>query len=427
MLTSDTPRVELESIKDVQSRLADPEATWHNVVLQGVDLASVDSQLAQRQLSGCVFLGCSLGPAVAQAATDCVVFPRMQDLAFDPYRSALYRADDLLNGFRPADPKASYERTMDWQTFVSYMDANSLKPKSPVSVETTLVRRIHDNSMSDALEELLHPAGDGLPSGRRGVVGIMGGHDLPRQEKSTEKDLPGEPIGKEDWEGRSNDSAYTKIALLSWKLTRSKFLLVTGGGPGAMEAANLGCYFATRSVPELRTAIRTLEVAFPGLKKGESGEWLKPAIEILQSYPLTEADRHACASVGIPTWFYGHEPPNVFATHIAKYFENSIREEGLLAIATHGVIYAEGNGGTVQEIFQDACQNYYKTYGNPAPMVLFGVDYWDPPAMPVYAADKRKKVFPLLNKLAGEKGFTHRLLVTDSIRQTVSFLSDFRP
>ena len=98
-----------------------------------------------------------------------------------------------------------------------------------------------------------------------------------------------------------------------------------------------------------------------------------------------------------------------------------------LAIATHGVIFAEGNAGTVQEIFQDACQNYYGTYGTAAPMILFGQDYWDPAAMPVYANDKRKKAFPLVRKLAEEKGFTHRLIVTDSLREIVRTVTAFKP
>ena len=32
-------------------------------------------------------------------------------------------------------------------------------------------------------------------------------------------------------------------------------------------------------------------------------------------------------SLGIPTWFYGHEPPNVFCDGIGKYFSNAIRED----------------------------------------------------------------------------------------------------
>ena len=47
-------------------------------------------------------------------------------------------------------------------------------------------------------------------------------------------------------------------------------------------------------------------------------------------------------SLGIPTWFYGHEPPNVFCDVIAKYFSNAIREEGLLARSTAGIVVLDG-------------------------------------------------------------------------------------
>jgi predicted Rossmann-fold nucleotide-binding protein len=77
-------------------------------------------------------------------------------------------------------------------------------------------------------------------------------------------------------------------------------------------------------------------------------------------------------SLAVPTWFYGHEPSNLFSTAIAKYFDNSIREEGLLAIAQAGVIFAPGSAGTMQEIFQDLTQNHYATYGTRSPMVFLG-------------------------------------------------------
>lgn len=82
-------------------------------------------------------------------------------------------------------------------------------------------------------------------------------------------------------------------------------------------------------------------------------------------------------SIAIPTWLYGHEPPTPLATSFAKYFENSIREDGLLAVAHHGVLYARGSAGTIQEIFQDAAQNYYKSVNYFSPMVFldFG-EYW---------------------------------------------------
>ena len=51
-------------------------------------------------------------------------------------------------------------------------------------------------------------------------------------------------------------------------------------------------------------------------------------------------------SLAVPTWFYGHEPSNLFASHIAKYFSNSIREDTLLAVALYGIVFAPGSAGT---------------------------------------------------------------------------------
>jgi hypothetical protein len=79
-------------------------------------------------------------------------------------------------------------------------------------------------------------------------------------------------------------------------------------------------------------------------------------------------------SVGIPTWYYGNEPPNLFASHTGKYFFNSVREDGLVSIASGGIVFGPGNAGTVQEIFQDAPLNYYReVHARPAPWF-----YWVP-------------------------------------------------
>ena len=50
-----------------------------------------------------------------------------------------------------------------------------------------------------------------------------------------------------------------------------------------------------------------------------------------------DATRWAC-----PTWFYGHEPPNVFADHVAKYFRNAIREDVLLQVCDAGIVFLPG-------------------------------------------------------------------------------------
>jgi predicted Rossmann-fold nucleotide-binding protein len=213
---------------------------------------------------------------------------------------------------------------------------------------------------------------------------------------------------------------YRQVAGLARTLARDGFLLVSGGGPGLMEATNLGAYLADHDDDALDVALAILSSA----PTWRDVEWLATAFRVRERYPPTHPARFP--SIGVPTWFYGHEPPNPFATHIAKYFENSVREEGLLAIATHGVVFAPGNAGTVQEIFQDACQNYYRTHtGYASPMVLLGVDYWNPP--PGGADGRAKPLLPLLRQLAREKGFEHLLLCTDSVDEIAAFLRVFRP
>jgi hypothetical protein len=83
----------------------------------------------------------------------------------------------------------------------------------------------------------------------------------------------------------------------------------------------------------------------------------------------------------------------------------------------------------VQEIFQDACQNYYRTYfKTKSPMVLFGTDYWNPRApLPEGEVDRRKPVYPLVETLAKEKGFADYLLLTDDLTQVRPFLEAHPP
>lgn len=102
--------------------------------------------------------------------------------------------------------------------------------------------------------------------------------------------------------------------------------------------------------------------------------WQAPAFAVTQRWP----ERSEATSIGVPTWLYGHEPPTPLASAHAKYFENSIREDGLLAIAKAGVIFAEGSAGTLQEVFQDAAQNYYSSVdGTRSPMVFLDLDeFW---------------------------------------------------
>jgi len=140
--------------------------------------------------------------------------------------------------------------------------------------------------------------------------------------------------------------------------------------------------------------------------------WLKTAFEVLQKNPTSKY-----LSLGIPTWLYGHEPPTPFATHIAKYFANSVREEGLLAIAKGGVIYTPGSAGTMQEIFQDIAQNHYESYSFASPMVFLNKTYWS----------YDRPIYPLLEllKLRGDLDNLD-LGIYNSVSDVIKHIQSFR-
>ncbi|MGZ0876791.1 hypothetical protein ACWZQY_012590 [Priestia megaterium] len=110
--------------------------------------------------------------------------------------------------------------------------------------------------------------------------------------------------------------------------------------------------------------------------------WMLPAWEIAQELnndQLPPLNR----SLAVPTWHYGHEPFTPFATHVAKYFLNSTREDVLLALASCGIVYSEGRGGTIQEVFQDAAQVYYRGEDDPPTSMLFlDSKFWTMPEAP---------------------------------------------
>ena len=131
--------------------------------------------------------------------------------------------------------------------------------------------------------------------------------------------------------------------------------------PARWRPPTSGAWLAPASDDALDTALRLLAVA---TDFEESEAYLTAGRSVRDAFP------DGAASLAVPTWFYGHEPTNQFATHIAKYFANSIREDGLLALATRGVVFAPGSAGTVQEVFQDATQNHYRLFSALSPMVL---------------------------------------------------------
>lgn len=204
-----------------------------------------------------------------------------------------------------------------------------------------------------------------------------------------------------------NDMSYKKVTLLSKWITESGYLVVSGGGPGIMEAANLGAFLAGRSDNTVTDAIDSMSDAPTFVDP----KFTDLAIEVFQSY---KSDK---PSLAIPTWFYGHEPSNVFSAAIAKYFSNSIREDTLLAICIHGVIFAPGSAGTTQEIFMDAAQNHYGTYNFYSPMVFLDSDHYEYETM----------IYPLLRRMARGQAYEKLLFLSDDPQAILDFLINHPP
>ena len=68
-----------------------------------------------------------------------------------------------------------------------------------------------------------------------------------------------------------------------------------------------------------------------------------------------------------------------FATHYGKYFQSSIREEALISNSRAGIIYGQGGGGTLREVFQDVELNFYaKAPKDFTPMIFFSRSgFWE--------------------------------------------------
>jgi predicted Rossmann-fold nucleotide-binding protein len=321
------------------ARFLESASSLADVVVSNLDLRPHAPALRALDVRDGVLLGCVLEPedladAVLRGA---LVFPRLRGLPYEPWRNTLYTPEELFSGFDPADP-CTYCDSLDARVYAHFR-ATGGADEAPML--EAFARRLHDHGVSEALENLL--------AKHERVVAFMGGHAM-----------------------RRDDPTYLAVARMAATLAAEGVVVATGGGPGAMEAANLGARFANADDAELVSAVRMLAEA-PLYK---DREWLAAAFLVRATFSRILASSPT-PTLGVPTFFYGHEPPNAFATVHAKYFANSIREEGLVSLATHGIVFAPGSAGTVQEIFQDACQNHYGTVrGLVSPMALFGVRYW---------------------------------------------------
>ncbi len=343
---------------------------------QGLDLRGHEDALrSRRNLQGLIVLGGTLSASLEQHLRrhGAVIFPSDPNVPVRSYRGTLYTPDELYAGMAAG----GYASTVDARAY-SWAEDASIRHDAYVSV----LRAIHDDAMKDALNACL--------SDQR-VVGVMGGHALLR-----------------------GTAGFAQAAQLGHRLALSGLSVVTGGGPGAMEAANLGAW----ATDEAQLAAALDAVATVPTFAESIDAWAQVALDICE-----ESQHHDPAevtdvartprSVGIPTWHFGHEPPNVFAQRIAKFFSNAVREDALLEYSSAGLVVLPGAAGTVQEIFQMVTRLYYESVETPRPLILVGRDYWS----------NDVPVWPLLQRLGRGRTLGTQISLVEGTADALSVLA----
>jgi hypothetical protein len=299
-----------------------------------------------------------------------VVVPEFAGVPYPTHPSQLYSPADLSAGFE-SDGFAGMFDTLVYEHFRTTGGATP-------EIREAIAQRMHDAGIDNALANVT--AGWIGARGPAAAVGVMGGHAVLR--------------GTAD---------FRAAAELAWRLAGADRLVVTGGGPGVMEAANLGAFLADRPLDVLTDAIDRLSVA-PDFH--DHDPYTRAALDVRAAFArpvpptpdsLEPADQVAVDPVtwsrrgglAIPTWLYGHEPANLFAP---------------------------GMAGTVQEVFQAATKTFYATDGVSGPFVFLGVRHWTE-RLPI-----RGLLEPLL--AASPVGDLRELLhITDDVAEAAEILT----
>ncbi len=384
---------EVESRGELDHHLAKGQLS--GLTIQGLPLHEDPPDFTGVEVADALFVGCRFVDTDVEAdliRRGAHVVPDFHEMLYATHPSRLYTPDDLAAGH-----ETGFDGMHDTRIYRHFVSRGGALP----DIREALAQRMHDHGIDDALTDTIDAwtAAAGGP-----VVGVMGGHAELR-----------------------GTAGYRTAARIGHRLAAAGCLVVTGGGPGVMEAANLGAALATTDGGALDAVIDQLAEA---PRFADHDPYTQVALKVRQTLPreapaapaseaaaLTWA-RHGGLSV--PTWLYGHEPANLFAARIAKYFSNAIREDTILRLARGGIVFAAGRAGTVQEVFQAATKAFYATDGASGPMIFVDTEFWTR-TLPV-----EKLLRPLLAE-SPHGDLSSLVHVTDDVDEVVSLLTGQGP
>jgi hypothetical protein len=360
--------MEIESLAAFDAHLRARPGELTGCRIQAVNLAERGWELRSADVADAVFLGCVLSDSVTADLRQrgAMVFPQAPHLPFDPYRGALYTPRELYDGI---DQKP-YEQTPD-----ALAHAWGREELARENVLDAVLRELHDASMTEVLRRYVAD---------KQVVGMIGGHSLPRDSYS-----------------------FREAARLGRAVARAGFTVATSGGPGAMEAANLGAYLAPHADSALDDAIGVLEGA---RDVGDVTAWVRAAFAVRAAFPAANSGE----SLAVPTWSQGHQPPNAFASGIAKFLGRAARDDWFLGGPGFDLLFLPGAAGTVRDVFEAAAPLYYTPIGTPTRrLILVGTDHWT----------RKFPVWPLMRALSYSRPMATTIHLVDTPDEAAALLT----